>query len=525
MSGKIIMLGSTRYSIGKYAEKRNKDLSFVIYILLYVILCIAAEVCTGFQQTHNDFWDIFFGAQHLSFDNKYSLYNMHYPIGYYVFLKIIGFKGVSPEIPGILGNIFFGAVILFASIILYRKILSQKMSLLLLMALSFFPSLLLYITNAGPDPASIAFFEIGVIIIFLQILNNGRESKGKFFIGGLILGCGAIFRYHVFVGSSLFLLGLFLVYRNKWRLVLISCAGSVIVNVPQLILYCITGPHHIPFAAINIYNLMYHIDWYRTSSFEFPPSFFWIINQDPLLFLSRYFYSILRHAPDYVPPFLAYLVIKEPIKKKLCLVILIWSISYCLIFAAMESGRSQLLPIPLSFLCLGLFLEAFFGLFQKTTLMPKLINVLATGSLLLLLSFFLYKDARLLLHRTHENREATRVDLFLRKCGCTNVKEIFTDDFNIYFKTMPPYRPYCNGGATRWETYLYNEEYPEFSVASLEEFSAACRTNRIRFVLLSDQCERLSPSLGGLYNGSSSDGIILKSKIGKFKIFEIKMII
>lgn len=446
---------------------------------------------------------------------------MHYPIGYYLFLKIIGITGVPPEIPGIWGNIFFGAIILFASIILYRKFLSQKISLLLLIALSFFPSLFLYITNAGPDPASIAFFEIGAIIIFLQILNNGRESKGKFFVGGLILGCGAIFRYHVFVGSSLFLCGLFLVYRNKWRLVLISCAGLVIVNVPQLILYCMTGPHHIPFAAINIYNLMYHIDWYRTSSFEFPPSFLWIINQNPPLFLRRYFVSLLRHAPDYAPPLLAFLCIKEPMKKKLCLVLSIWSVFYCLFFAAMESGRSKLLPIPLSFLCLGLFLEEVFVYFQKTTRLFKLINVLIPGSFLVLLSFFLYKDTRLIMHRTLENKENMRVEVFLRKCGCTSVREIFTDDFCIYFRTMTPYRPFCNGGATRWETYLYNEEYPEFPVASLEEFSASCRKNRGRFVLLSDQCERLSPSLGGLYNGSSFDGIIFESKIGKFKIFEI----
>lgn len=507
------------------AEKKNIHFSSVIYILLYILLGIAADVCTGFQQTHNDFWDLFYGSQHLFFENKYSLYNMHYPIGYYVFLKIIGIKGVPPEIPGILGNIFFGAIILFTSIILYRKLLSQKISLLLVMVLSFFPSLFLYITNAGPDPASIAFFEIGAIIIFLQILNNGCESKGKFFIGGLILGCGAIFRYHVFVGSSLFLLCLFLVYRNKWRLVLISFAGLVIVNAPQLILYCITGPHHIPFAVINIYNLMYHIDWYRTSSFQFPPSFFWIINQDPPLFLRRYFVSLLRHAPDYVPPLVAYFAIKEPIKKNLCLAILMWSISYCLFFAAMESGRSQLLPLPLSFLCLGLFLEEISVYFQKITRLFKLINVLVPGSLLILLSFCLYKDTRLIMHRTLENKENLRIEVFLRKCGCTNVKEIFTDDFCIYFRTMPPYRPYCNGGATRWETYLYNEQYPEFPIASLEEFSAACRKNRVRFVLLSDQCERLSSSLGRLYNGSSFDGIIFKSKIGKFKIVEIKALI
>jgi hypothetical protein len=87
---------------------------------------------------------------------------------------------------------------------------------------------------------------------------------------------------------------------------------------------------------------------------------------------------------------------------------------------------------------------------------------------------------------------------------------------------MPPYRPYCNGGAPRWETYLYNEEYPEFPVASLKAFSAECKKNRLRFILLTDRCDRLSPSLGGLYNGTSFEGIIFKSKIGKFKIFEIK---
>jgi hypothetical protein len=447
---------------------------------------------------------------------------MHYPIGYYVFLKIIGIKGVPPEIPGIVGNVFFGAIMLIVSAILYRKFLNQKISLSMVIILSFFPSMFLYITNAGPDPASIAFFESGAIIILLQIVSNKAESKGLFFFGGLILGCGAIFRYHVFVGSIFFLLSLFLVYRNKWRLALISATGLGIAYAPQLILYLITGPHTIPFAAINIYNLMYHIDWPRTSSITFPPSFLHIIKQDVPLFLSRYFHSFLRHAPDYLPPFLAYFAIKEPIRKKICFAILIWCALYCLFFAAMESGRSQLLPLPLSFLCLGLLLENFFGYVRKTTRRPIAINMVASGCVLILLSIFLYKDARLIMHRIQENRETTRIDSFLRKCGCTSVKEIFTDDFYLYFRTMPPYRPYCNGGAPRWETYLYNEEYPEFPVASLKSFSAECKKNRLRFILLTDRCDRLSPSLGGLYNGTSFEGIIFKSKIGKFKIFEIK---
>ena len=516
------MLGPTKNPISKCAEKSIKYLPFIFYIVLYVFLCILANVYTGFQQTHNDFWDIFFGSQHLSFDNKYSLYNMHYPLGYYVFLKIIGIKSVPPEIPGILGNVFFGAIVLIASVILYGKFLGPKLSLSMVTLLSFFPGLFLYITNAGPDPASIAFFEIGAIIILFQIVSNGAGSKMLFFIGGLILGCGAIFRYHVFVGSLLFLLGLFLVYRNKWRLLLVSMAGLCIAYVPQSILYLTTGPHTIPFAAINIYNLMYHINWFRTSSFNFPPSFLWIIKQDPLLFLSKYFYSFLRHAPDYVPPFLAYFAIKEPFKKKLCLVILLWCIPYCLFFAAMESGRSQLLPMPLSFLCLGLFFENILGYFQKITRMTRLIKAVISGCLLVTLALFLHKDARLILHRIQENQETARVDLFLRQCGCTSVKEIFTDDFYLYFRTMPPYRPYCNGGAPRWETYLYNEEYPEFPVETLEAFSAECKKKRLRFIVLTDQCFRLSPSLGGLYNGTSFKGIIFKSKIGKFKIFEIK---
>jgi hypothetical protein len=145
-------------------------------------------------------------------------------------------------------------------------------------------------------------------------------------------------------------------------------------------------------------------------------------------------------------------------------------------------------------------------------LTPKLIKVFTSGSVLVLLSLFLYKDANLTLRRIHENKETARIDLFLRNCGCTSAKELFTDDFYIYFRTMPPYRPYCNGGALRWGTNLNNEDYPEFPVASLEEFSAECKNKRVRFVLLTDHCDRLSPSLGKIYNGTSFEGIILKLK-------------
>lgn len=51
-------------------------------------------------------------------------------------------------------------------------------------------------------------------------------------------------------------------------------------------------------------------------------------------------------------------------------------------------------------------------------------------------------------------------------------------------------------------TWNYRNEYPELPVGTWEEFAAACRTQGIRFLLLTNYSYELAPYFGDLYKGN-----------------------
>jgi hypothetical protein len=152
---------------------------------------------------------------------------------------------------------------------------------------------------------------------------------------------------------------------------------------------------------------------------------------------------------------------------------------------------------------------------------PRAFGVIAAG-LVLLLGICLGKDISNTCQRRQQHLQNTSLETYMRGLGCTSAQQIFTSDFTVYFENMPPYIAYFNGGAPRCGGNFIYDEYPEFPVASLQEFSAECRERGVRFVLLTRRCGLLSPCLGELYNGTASNNnIVFKKEIARFRIYEI----
>lgn len=543
------------------SDSRNMKRACALYISLYVAVCIASDFYVGFRQTHNDFWDTYFVARHMTPGDHQTWFNPQYPIANCLFLKTI-MGNFPPEVPAGIANILFGAAILVFSLLLYRKLLSGTAVFIALMALSLYPRFFHYVNLGGGDPASLAFFSFGVLLIFGQLVTSG-EKKPPFFWGGVFLGLGALFRYHVLVASVFLVVCLLIAYRQRWKFPALAFIGLWCGYVPQLVVNGITGHGLLQtqFGTMNVFDLMYGLNWYQTGTMHLPSTVPACIGQDPLLFLRKYCAACIRFAPDYLPALAAVFIVKDPVKRKMCLAIFLWTLAYCGFFSATTSGRAILLPLPLSVFCAGLCAQAVGDVFRKKTpitaaltgpvrgagpenrlsstpaRIPGLLHrqetdkksrfnmygrLLSIGCVGALLLACMGKDALFVCYRFTENRECGAVDKYLRGLGCTGVGQIFSTDFTLYFRSMPPYVPCFNGGAPRWGTYLFNEEFPEFPVASLGEFSAACRTRGVRFVLLTDQCGKLSPCLGELYKGITSRGaIVFKREIGRFRIYEI----
>ena len=493
---------------------------FFVFLLFYGLAGLFVNFYVGFHQSFNDFWDLYFGTRFLSLHNAQSLYSPYFPIGYFAFLKaIIG--SAPPEIPAIFANILFGIILLAVSYKLCRTLLSPAISLFFILLLSIYPRIFYYNFVGGADPLSLALFAIGSYFLIPEFLNKSAGKGRTFFIAGLFFGLGALVRYHVLVGAGMLIFSLLLVYRRSWKHLTLCAVGVAAAYLVQLIIYFLSAPHTVHFAVMNIYNLMYPLDWYHTITLHLPKSPLELIFNAPLLFAKKYAEGVAQHALDFIPPLIAFFAVRDTRLKKVCGAIALWTMGYSLFFGAMTSGRSLLLPLPLSFLCWGLEAQRICA-YTKQKITKRMFAAGVIASVMALLTLFGFNDVMKIKNRYLEHRTCSSVETLVRHYGCTGVREIFSTDFYLYFRTMPPYVPYFNGGAPRWGVYRYNEEYPEFADATLADFSAACRERGVHFVLLTSPCRLRSEALGTLYDKPDcSDDFIFKKEIDRFKIFMV----
>lgn len=492
------------------------------YSGLLSLCMIVSTAFSEFHQLHNDFWDCVFIARHLSLQNLQSLFNPQYPIGYTLFLKAIAGPGL-PVTTAIIANCLFAGVILFALCLLLRKFIPGRVAAIAIVLLAFFPRMFHYCTVGGGDPGSVAFFTLGAFLILSTIADHsGNVRWSKLLIGGMFLGLGALFRYHVFVGGVLFLIALCLVYRKSWLQLAIAGIGLCIAYSPQWTINLLTG-HGLfktQFGPMNVYDLMYSLNWYRATSLDLPSSVLTIILSDPVLFARSYALAFVKFSPFWIIPLLAFITTKERLLRNLCAAIFLWAFAYFALFSATTSGRQGLLVMPLTFFSIAVLLrEAWRYAVTNTTATARLVKLAIPLLSLCTLAVFCQRDIHKIVLRSHEHAACGAVEKLLRSRGCTAVNQVFATDYDIYFKTMPPYTLLSNGGAPRWGTYGVKEELPELPVDTIETFAKACRERGVKFVVLTSEAEKFSAALGGLYKSEKAEGFTLIGKIGRFSVF------
>lgn len=494
------------------------------YSGLLALCMLGAAACCGFHQLHNDFWDCVFIARHMSLIDRQSLFNPQYPIGYTLFLKTIGGPGL-PVTPAIIANCVFAALMLLALGFLLRRFIAGRAAAIALVLLAFFPRMFHYCTVGGGDPGSVALFTLGAVMILLNCADPGREPQSiRVFTGGMLLGLAALFRYHVFVGDTLLLFALCLVYRKAWLQFVIAAIGLCVAYSPQWIINLLTG-HGLfktQFGPMNVYDLMYSLNWYRSTSLHLPSSVFAIINSDPLLFAKNYAIAFIKFSPALFFPLAAALTAREQLLRKLCAAIFIWALAYFLLFSAVTSGRQVLLALPLTFFSVAVLLRTtwrYAGAF--TSAAARLLKYIVPLFSISALALFCHRDVYKIITRARENIACSNVEACVCSRGCSLVNQVFATDYDIYFKNMPPFTLLSNGGAPRWGTYGVNSELPEFPVDTIESFADACQKRGVRFLVLTSEAEKYSPALGTLYRQGESKYFRPIEDIGRFHVFEV----
>ncbi len=503
----------------------------VLYSLpiLIIFLNLALSIVLDFQQLHNDFWDVFFVARTMVWEDRQSWFNPQYPIGYCFFLKLIMGSGL-PVVSAILANLVFTGITLAVSAIFYRKLFGAVYAIVTILALAFFPEFYHYANAGGGDPGAVTFFSLGFFLL-LSVVNSQSKKyprPGIFLVGGLCLGVAGLFRYHALVASGMLILAFWISYPGRWKSWIMVSVGVCVGYSPQWGVNLTSGRGLLEtqFGPMNVYYLMHAINWYHISDLKLSGSAFSIIAMDPVLFFKKYLLSIWSFKQAWMPPLLAYFLNRRfGNGNKSFQVVLIWMILYFLLFSATTSGRQVLLALPFSFLAFGYCLR---WLWENTNAIPGFFNPRIRYTsisifILLLLIRYGVSDLKILQTRLQQRNICKSIEAHVIKNGCKRASQVYTSDFDFYFRTLPPYIPYFNGGAPRLGTYHYNQAFPEFPVTVPTEFVEACRAHGVQFVILSSDCRSLSEELGSLYNGEISwDGLVPEIEFGDRKVFKVQ---
>jgi hypothetical protein len=507
---------------------KNLNRFLLVYPILFGFLSFLLNVALDFQQLHNDFWDTYFIARHLHISIPASLYNPLFPIGYCSFLKLIMGKGV-PVVPAIIANIGFGMATLFTCIYVYKKYLSLWVALISLILLSLFPKFFHYFNVGGADPMSVMFFTLGTAIIALNLASPSPHQRWayiRFLAAGSLMGLSAITRYHVFVGSVLFLIAFLIFYRKEWKNFAIAFVGMISIYSIQWAINLISG-HSLfetGYGSINIYNLMYNVNYYKTTTLHLPVSALQIVLQDPLLFFSKYMVTLLSLAPCYMPPVIAAFIVKERTGRNLSRGIALWSIFYFGLFATSTSERQMLIVLPWTLLSSGFILQELWHLVNSKSVFKshQIYRFSLIALILISMAGLAAKDFMNSMRRANARSAYCTVESYLANSGCTKANQTFATDFDLYFRSLPYCIPYFNGGAPRNGTYLYDKEFPEFPAGSINEFADSCLRRGVRFVILTPACDSLSVELRKVYDEKPANGVLMfRKEISDLRIFEV----
>jgi hypothetical protein len=488
----------------------------------FALFALAFNACLDFQQTHNDFWDVYFIARQMTWADKVSWFNPQYPIGSCLFLKGIMGSG-PPAVPAILANILFAAFTLGFSQSLYRKFMPRGLAIFSAGALALFPEFFFYANAGGGDPAAVAFFAAGAGLLFYAFADPARSRSAWFHTSaGYLIGLAALFRYHALVGGGMLLLALFVVFPRHWKSLALAAAGTAAGYCPQWIVNFAAGrgPLETQFGPMNVYDLMYGLNWYRITELKLP-GVAALISADPGRFLARYLPAFWAFKQAYGPPVLAALLEKNRPRRNMFRALALWTLIYFAAFSATTSGRQILLPLPFSMLALGVSLHLLWARFS--VLPPRARAALAAACLAALPALSVWRDVSAARDRARHRDAYLAIESHLRENGCSRASQIFSTDFDMYFRALPPLIPYFNGGAPRLGTYRYNEEFPEFPVDGEEAFVSACRRRGVRYVVLNANGRRLSAFLGDVYDGSRTlDGMEPDMTEQGYRVFRIR---
>jgi hypothetical protein len=517
-------------------KMRKETVVILFAFLITTVLFLASAWYVQFHVPLNDFWGVLYYARNLSLAERASLYNGFYPIGYPLLLKLFPTDGVIQA--AFVSNVLLAGLLLAST----AGLISLRDSFVAVAAtgvgLLVHPLVVRYANTPGPDIGASAFVSCAVYFLWRDgfLGKDPPAHRMSGIVSGVFLGLASLWRSHAIVISVAIILSYVLVMgpRALWSRREIVLAFAFVYSL-QVITNILSG--HGPFETaqkFNIYKTFNGIDWgnipgdldARIRSF----SFFRLMFEQPLQvihIIGPAFLAIAVYALPVVP---GLIISKDLLTIRFLRFTGLSIILYAFPVSLGASLRAPIAILSLSFLSVGFLFVEMWGWIKSVFIKWRVVivvleTVLVVAGALWILGPWLDADFAYLLSARLENDTFMAVEERLVSQGMTSPRQVFTDDSSLFFPELPPYRPRYNGGWDSFALWGFRRENPELPLGSWVEFSEACSSQGITFLVLSDGSGNLAGFLGELYDGKfKPEGIKLTAKIiakgNRYKIFQ-----
>jgi hypothetical protein len=480
-----------------------------------------------FHVSYNDFWGILFYARHLSWEEKASLYNGFYPIGYALLLRLLPFGLVIQGMTLI--NVILAGLMSAATTQLVRKTGSNWIPGLIFGLVIFYPLVMEYAISVPPEIGCAAFTALALFLLWDQAeAMPAQTGQGwRFALAGGLLGLATLWRNHTIASSGAIILAYLLIIRElSWKGKASLVAGFLGIFSIQVAANLLSGHGALETAQkFNLYKLLNVVDWRNMPTPAEVAAFsvveaFW---SNPGQVASLYLSALSRVLIYALPAALGIILFPGSRHIRFQLFSALGIGLYALVVALGGSGRAPLVTLSLFFVSLGFLMADIEKKISEKFSAGVLFRV-GVGLLTLPVLFYcLATDFDLIIFNRAQHDNMTGLTSILLKAGMQAPDEVFTDSFAVYFPDFPPYSPRMVGGWNVYYLWGYPETYPELPFASAAAFEEACREQGVKYLILSPKSDQLSDFLNTLYlegKNASLPSFELIRKLGNFKVFK-----
>lgn len=474
-------------------------------------LYAAILVAMRFHLCLNDFWAWSFFASRIDFGEPATFHNEFMPPAYAVFLRMVG--------PTLEIGAAFALTLLSVFVITCVvcdaawRIGGRPSAVVAAVLLAGWSPFLESGLTAGPDIVVAALIALAAFSLW-----SADGSARTLFGGALAVALAVLTRSHAFLAGLAILIAWLAVERRFGRPAVVLASGLLGAVLVQVAINLGAGQTAWSNAqAFNVYKMVHGMDWYAPvlpANLSIAGVFF----EAPVEFLRGWAGAAARAGIWLLGPAFAWWYARrhdlEALRRAAALAVLA-GLLYVVPVSLGDSPRAMvvvagvLIP-PVAALAVHLR--------GARSSVPRVAGVLVIAAAVAL-SF--RADRAFLAHNFAQARDFAALESRLDELGATSARQVFTEDFDLYFRGLEGRRPLTRGGWGLIGIEGWTEEFPQLDTSNRAAFLESCAAHDVRYLALTRRSRRMGPEFSQFYYDPAAAGLTVAGTYGEFVLLVI----